>query len=132
MVSLYLHLLSLRSALVDSLREGTTNLPTTTVMGGIQGLIFSTRISISLLIVTIGVCSRTAWGLAISTVALVTTWWVAWRWESWIRADDWTGHAHAFRDPAGLGTVTTAAILTVMLGTIIIRLLLKLSSRRET
>ena len=101
-------------------------------MGGVQGLIFSTRISISLLIVAIGVCSRTAWGLAIATVAIVTTWLVAWRWESWIRVDDWTGHAHAFRDPAGLATVTTAAILTVMLGTTIIRLLLKLSSKPET
>jgi hypothetical protein len=130
--SLYLQLLSLRSSLEHSLGDGTANLPATSVMHGVENLIFNTRISMSLLVVALGCCSRTALGLAVSTVALVMTWVSFWRWENWIRADDWTGHGHAFNDLAGLGTVTTAALLTVMLVVIITRLKWTLSSSRQT
>jgi hypothetical protein len=131
-VSFYLHLRSLRSFLMHTIAEGTANLPTASIMGWVEELVFRTRISISLLVMTVGLCSRTAWGFAISTVALVMTWLTFWRWENWIRARDWTGHGHAFTDLAGLGTMTTLAVLTVMLVVIITRLIRAVSSTRET
>ena len=110
-LSFYLHLYYLRSFLVRRIAEGSANLPTP---GMVEELIFRTRISVCLLVMTVGFFSRTALGFAIATVALVMTWLTFWRWENWVRASDWTGHAHAFTDLAGLGTMTTVAMLTVM------------------
>ena len=107
-------------------------MPTTVVTRGVEELIFRTRVSIFLLVMTAGFFSRRVSGLAVSTVALVMTWVTLWRWENWIRAIDWTGHRHAFNDLAGLGTTIAVAMLTVMLGVIIAGLLWRLSSKRET